>query len=185
MFITGDFTRLCNLVNEPLASAKSFEDKLPIYNNLVRALTASGKLKEAFNQCVDVLSQLGQNLPSESSPSIFKESFVEVKALLHEKSIKDIVSLPEMKDERKLVSSCASSRCQSRYCLLTFPSFFVGYHAAPKPNVGHYIHFKATVDTNHYVPYGKSHLREWHLCIIIRGICFVWLYTSQLNYFRL
>jgi len=38
LFVTGDFSRLFVLVNEPLTNARSFEDKLHILNNLIRAL---------------------------------------------------------------------------------------------------------------------------------------------------
>ena len=42
LFVTGDFSQLTKLTEKPLLNARSFEDKLNIHNNLVRAL--GGKL---------------------------------------------------------------------------------------------------------------------------------------------
>ena len=38
LFVIGDFSRLSELTEKPLLYARSFEDKLNIHNNLVRAL---------------------------------------------------------------------------------------------------------------------------------------------------
>ncbi len=38
LYVTGDFSLLAALVDDPLMRARSFEDKLNILNNLVRAL---------------------------------------------------------------------------------------------------------------------------------------------------
>lgn len=43
LFVVGDFTRLFEVIEQPLLNARSFEDKLNIHNNLVRAL--AGKLR--------------------------------------------------------------------------------------------------------------------------------------------
>jgi len=42
LYVTGDFSLLTALVDDPLMKARSFEDKLNILNNLVRAL--AGKI---------------------------------------------------------------------------------------------------------------------------------------------
>lgn len=71
LYVTGDFSVLTALVDDPLMKARSFEDKLNMLNNLVRAL--AGEMSELrmhlfspFYFCllevqIDNLSQLLQN----------------------------------------------------------------------------------------------------------------------------
>ncbi len=55
LFVTGDFARLSELIDVSLQNARSFEDKLNILNNLVRALAASLKFEEGITKCIGTL----------------------------------------------------------------------------------------------------------------------------------
>ena len=46
LYVTGNFGELSALASKPLIHARTFEDKLNIYNNLVRA--SSGKVLESI-----------------------------------------------------------------------------------------------------------------------------------------
>jgi len=104
LFVTGDFSRLSVLIEEPLINARSFEDKLNILNNLVRALAASAKFEEGMTKCFSILCQLGDEIPNESTPEIYAEEVSHVKQLLEGKSQQDLLSLPMMSETRKLAA---------------------------------------------------------------------------------
>eukprot|EP00580_Thalassiosira_gravida_P012547 CAMPEP_0201652466 /NCGR_PEP_ID=MMETSP0493-20130528/44491_1 /ASSEMBLY_ACC=CAM_ASM_000838 /TAXON_ID=420259 /ORGANISM="Thalassiosira gravida, Strain GMp14c1" /LENGTH=707 /DNA_ID=CAMNT_0048128981 /DNA_START=804 /DNA_END=2927 /DNA_ORIENTATION=- len=104
LFVTGDFSRLSVLIEEPLINARSFEDKLNILNNLVRALAASAKIEEGMTNCFSILCQLGEEIPNESTPEIYAEEVSHVKQLLEGKSQQDLLFLPMMSETRKLAA---------------------------------------------------------------------------------
>ena len=73
-----------------------------IYNNLVRALSSSGENEECLATCVNVLSQLGEFLPTNITPDIYREEVAKVKQALIGQSRQTLLSLPVMKDSNKL-----------------------------------------------------------------------------------
>jgi len=101
---TGDFPKLTALTEKPLIFARCFEDKLNIYNNLVRALSSSGENEECIATCVNVLSQLGEFLPMNITPEIYREEVVKVKQALIGQSRQGLLSLPVMTDLNKLTA---------------------------------------------------------------------------------
>lgn len=138
------------MIEQPLMHARSFEDKLNIYNNLVRALagktchislqqpilfisclilvshysiTASSKLEEGIEKCLSILAQLGEVYPTTITPDVFMSEDALVKQLLHGKSRQELLSLPIMSDPRKLVSTFSAELCYFRCAAIA--------HAAP------------------------------------------------------
>merc|ERR1712194_896376 len=104
LFVIGDFTRLSALIEKPLMNAHSFEDKLNILNNLVRALAASSKFIEGITKCLSILSQLGEVIPTEVTGDVYAEEVSQVKTLLHGKSRQELLSLPMMSETQKLAA---------------------------------------------------------------------------------
>eukprot|EP00984_Skeletonema_dohrnii_P030217 scaffold21542_cov121-Skeletonema_dohrnii-CCMP3373.AAC.2 len=101
---TGDFPKLTALAEKPLIYARCFQDKLNIYNNLVRALSSSGENEECISRCVSVLSQLGEFLPKHITPDIYREEVAKVKQALIGQSKQDLLSLPVMTEAKKLTA---------------------------------------------------------------------------------
>ena len=104
LFVTGDFSRLSSIIEQPLVFARSFEDKLNIYNNLVRSLGSSGKTEEAITTAIAVLAQLGEVVPTNITADIYSDEVTNIKRLLHDKSRHDLLSLPIMVDVHKLAA---------------------------------------------------------------------------------
>ena len=104
LYATGEFTKLAALAENPLTFARCFQDKLNIYNNLVRALSSSGKNEECIATCVSVLSQLGESLPTQITPGILQEEVAEVKRALVGHTRQELLSLPVMAESNKLTA---------------------------------------------------------------------------------
>jgi len=104
LFVIGDFSRLSELTEKPLLYARSFEDKLNIHNNLVRALAASSKFDEGIGKCVEIVSQLGEVIPIDLTPDVYVYEVDQVKQLLNGKSRQELLSLPKMSDPQKLAA---------------------------------------------------------------------------------
>ena len=103
LFVTGDFSTLSSVINSPLVNAHSFEDKLNAYNNLVRALAASSKYDEGITECLNILAQLGEVIPTDITADVYRDEVIRVKQLLDGKSRTELLSLPLMLETKKLV----------------------------------------------------------------------------------
>jgi predicted ATPase len=135
LYVTGDFSRLAALAEKPLKFARSFEDKLNIYNNLVRSFLASGQLDQGIATCMRVLSQLGEVLPTQITPDIFHIEVVRVKTILDRMSNDQLLSLPIMTDAHKLVniSTCLLCHYSLTVYLTSLDSLMnAGYYAVFK-----------------------------------------------------
>ena len=130
LYVTGDFSRLTALVQQPLKFARSFEDKLNIYNNLVRSFLASGQLEQGISTCMSVLAQLGEVIPAQITPEIFHVEVVRIKTIIGGMTNEQLLSLPIMTDSNKLVSEVS---CFSIKLLTHLPDFilctFSGHNA--------------------------------------------------------
>ena len=104
MYVTGDFDSLTAIVQTPLLHARCFEDKLNSYNFIVRYFNAAGKHAEGLAKSRSVLSSLGEPLPDHIDNNVYASEVVAVKGLLANLSEDDLLGLPRMTDERKLVS---------------------------------------------------------------------------------
>ena len=92
------------MIEEPFANARCFKDKLNSYNNMVRALAASGKSNEGIKSCLNILSQLGEAIPHSITSDVYLSEVAQVQQLLHGKSKSDLLSLPMMTDQNKLAT---------------------------------------------------------------------------------
>eukprot|EP00804_Cyclotella_cryptica_P027830 CCRYP_009244-RA/>CCRYP_009244-RA protein AED:0.13 eAED:0.13 QI:0/0.87/0.66/1/0.25/0.22/9/246/899 len=104
LYVTGDFSRLNSLVEKPFKYARCFDDKLNIYNNLVRSFAASGQMEQGIATCFHVLGQLGEVIPSTITPDIFNAEVVCIKTMLQGMSNEHMLSLPIMTDTHKLAA---------------------------------------------------------------------------------
>lgn len=96
---------MSSIIQIPLLRARCFEDKLNTYHILVRFLIASGQLREGISKSASVLAQLGEIIPENVDSNIYVEEVGIVKRSLMDLSEDDLLGLPIMTDERKLVRS--------------------------------------------------------------------------------
>jgi len=121
LFVTGEFTTLNTLASEVLTHARNFDDKLNCYHNLVRYLVSSRQAEEGISTCISVLEQVGETkgvaklslkqcvflggkLPIQFSDVAVYTLYRNVMRLLSKYSEDDILKLPQMVDQRKLVA---------------------------------------------------------------------------------
>jgi hypothetical protein len=103
LYVTGDFSRLTTLVEKPLQFAKCFEDKLNIYNYLVRSYAASGQLEEGIATCFRVLAQLGEVIPSTATLEFLHSETTRMKETMDGMSDDRLLSLPVLTNASKMV----------------------------------------------------------------------------------
>eukprot|EP00804_Cyclotella_cryptica_P005744 CCRYP_000079-RE/>CCRYP_000079-RE protein AED:0.10 eAED:0.10 QI:211/1/0.88/1/0.5/0.33/9/0/1307 len=104
LYVTGDFSRLISLVQKPLKLAICFDDKLNLYNNLVRSLAASGQMDEGIATCLRVLAQLGEVIPSTISLESYHTETVRIKTMMQGMSDDQLLSLPVITDTCKMAA---------------------------------------------------------------------------------
>ncbi len=131
LFVTGNFQRLSDIIKVPLEKAECFEDKLNIYHNLIRSFIAWGKHDEVndlmlefvplfptyklithflvryaqcFSMCLNVLSQLGETLPTDITEEIYNEEARSMKKMMRGKKKQHLLSLPNMSNFNKLAA---------------------------------------------------------------------------------
>ena len=120
LYVTGEHSRLEALVEKPLRFARSFEDTLNIYNNLVRSFWGAGQLDQGVSTCIHVLSQLGEVIPAPAqiTAEVFHTEAARVKTILSGYSDHQLLSLPIMApDSNKLASR------QSVICIASTQAF--------------------------------------------------------------
>ena len=103
-YVIRDFETLSSIIRAPLLHATCFEDKITTYNVLVRSLVARGQLGEALSTSGKVLAQLGEALPEHVDSNIYEKEVEHVRQSLADLSDNDLLGLPLMTDQRKLVS---------------------------------------------------------------------------------
>ena len=94
--ITGNARNYKSTINQPLMGARCFEDRLPAHYYQVRFLGSSGNEEKAFQQCLMVLGQCGENIPHEATPQLIYREVIKTKALLDKYSNEDFRSLPTL-----------------------------------------------------------------------------------------
>lgn len=104
LFVIGDHDKLSSVIQEPLRKARCCDDKLNSYHTLVRHLRATGDLRGVIEKCKNVLLELGYPITDQVDEALFKEESRRVEQLLKDKSEEQLISLPDMTDERKIAS---------------------------------------------------------------------------------
>ncbi|KAL7537767.1 hypothetical protein ACHAXR_008044 [Thalassiosira sp. AJA248-18] len=126
LYAIGDFTTLRLLASEVLSFARNFDDKLTCYHHLVRCLVSARQSEEGLKTCILVLGELGEtegiavglgftmnlsmynilsgSLPTQLMDVIAWGHYKSTKMLLSKYSEEDILCLPRMVHERKLMA---------------------------------------------------------------------------------
>lgn len=102
-YLAGDFeqTQLAEVV---LTRAKTILEKVKVYEVKIQADAAQNQALKAVNTALIVLKQLGVELTENPSQSDVQLAITEIASLLTQKSIEDLINLPEMTEARSLAA---------------------------------------------------------------------------------
>lgn len=93
-YITGDMITMEKLAASGLENARSWEDKVKIYQVMLKALTDQGRAFEALEMAHTILEALGVAMPKHPTQADVDEAFAEIDKALQGRSIEDLASLP-------------------------------------------------------------------------------------------
>ncbi len=103
-YLGGDFEQTEQLAEVVLTRAKTLLEKIKVYEVKIQAYGAQNQALKAINTALIVLKQLGVEFPENPSQSDVQLAMVEIASLLTQRSIEDLVNLPEMTEARPLAT---------------------------------------------------------------------------------
>jgi predicted ATPase/signal transduction histidine kinase/tRNA A-37 threonylcarbamoyl transferase component Bud32 len=117
-YLGGDFEQTEQLAEVVLRRAKTLLEKVKVYEVKIQAYGAQNQALKAVNTALIVLKQLGVELTENPSQSDVQLAMAEIASLLTQRSIEDLVNLPEMTEARllaamRILSSTISPAYQS------------------------------------------------------------------------
>ncbi len=103
-YLVGDFEQAKQLANATIAKTKNILDQVKVYDIKIQAYIAQNMMSEAFTLGVEVVRQLGVNLPKNPSKFDILISLTKTRILLFNQKIEKLIDLPEMIDAKKLAA---------------------------------------------------------------------------------
>jgi len=104
-YCSGRFEEMNKILCKIFNAARSFDDKLRAYFTFIEALGAQGKLSEALEVGLYVLSQLGESISMTSNTnSILTEEVTKTGKMLEGKTDAEILALKEMDNFQKIAA---------------------------------------------------------------------------------
>lgn len=98
----GDTDSMASCLHKVIANVKSFEDSLTSSSLLAKMLAASSKYAEATDNCLAILSALGEEFPKDINlPTALSELTV-IRSTLSNIDVDMVLGLPRMTDKNKL-----------------------------------------------------------------------------------
>jgi PAS domain S-box-containing protein len=104
-FLTGQYDQIAPTVDLILENAKSILDQLNIYMTTIEAETAQYNFAKALEIGLDVLKDLGVEIPRQPTPEDFQKLNEKLMNLLTSRPAEKVAELPEMSDETALAAS--------------------------------------------------------------------------------
>ncbi|NEU73480.1 AAA family ATPase [Hassallia byssoidea VB512170] len=95
-YLGGDFEQTEQLAEVVLTRAKTLLEKVKVYEVKIQAYGAQNQALKAVNTALTVLKQLGVEFPENPSQSDVQLAMAEITSALTDKSIEDLINLPEM-----------------------------------------------------------------------------------------
>ena len=92
-YLSADFEAMDRLADNGLRNARTWEDKVGIYQVEIAALTAQNRLPEAIDMAGEILGPLGVSLPGEPGPADIDQAIREVDRALDGRSIESLATL--------------------------------------------------------------------------------------------
>ena len=103
-YLTGNFEKMDKLAGEISIHAKSLLDRVRINEIVIQSFIARERLKEGFLTAIEILKQLGVNIPPEPTRFNVLLNLLFLRLILLTKKIEDLSKLPEMTDPHKLAA---------------------------------------------------------------------------------
>ncbi|MBW4476176.1 MAG: AAA family ATPase [Tolypothrix brevis GSE-NOS-MK-07-07A] len=103
-YLGGDFEQTEQLAEVVLTQAKTLLEKIKVYEVKIQAYGAQNQALKAINTALIVLKQLGVEFPENPSQSDVQLAIAEIRSALTQRSIEDLVNLPEMTEARPLAT---------------------------------------------------------------------------------
>jgi predicted ATPase/signal transduction histidine kinase/CheY-like chemotaxis protein len=101
-FLNTQFEQAEKLSAVVLERAKTLLDRVKVYELSTQSYVAKQQYNEAIDIALEVLGQLGVNLPPKPDKQRIEEEQRNLKLLLGDKQIEDLANLPDMTDPHKL-----------------------------------------------------------------------------------
>jgi predicted ATPase/signal transduction histidine kinase/ActR/RegA family two-component response regulator len=97
-YLNSDLDRMETIGYQVLQSARTIFDRVEIYRIKILALTANGCTQEAIEIGIDILSQLGQEIPMIPDRVQTESALKNLAIELEDRTIEDLIDLPSMSD---------------------------------------------------------------------------------------
>ncbi|MGI2906533.1 trifunctional serine/threonine-protein kinase/ATP-binding protein/sensor histidine kinase [Tolypothrix sp. VBCCA 56010] len=101
-YLGGDFEQTEQLAEVVLTRAKTLLEKVKVYEVKIQAYGAQNQALIAVNTALIVLKQLGVEFPENPSQSDVQLAMAEIASALTDRSIEDLINLPEMTERYPL-----------------------------------------------------------------------------------
>ena len=102
--LCGDFKAMEDFIEKAIAQTKTLLEQVNVYLIKIQANVFQNKLPEAIVIALQLLSQLGVNLPETPTNKDVQKAIEEVAKLIENKEIEDFVDLPMMTDGEKIAT---------------------------------------------------------------------------------
>lgn len=103
-YLTGDFEKMNDLATEVLKNSRSILDRIKINEVIIQSLIARANIKEAVSTAIDILKQLGVNIPEKPKRISVLLSILKLRLVLSRYTLDDLNALPQMKDDIMLAA---------------------------------------------------------------------------------
>ena len=146
-YLIGEFEQIEQIAQQVLEKAKTFLDKIKVYEVKILTCVAQNDPKAAIKIGMEVLNMLGIDFPESPTDADIKQAMSETASLIWDREIKDLINLPEMTDPSKLaalrilakVSSATFSVSPQLFSLVTLYQVFLSikHGNAPLSAIGY------------------------------------------------
>ena len=94
--------RVLMFFDKIMKNTHTFEEKIKSHYILTRTLASTGSMEDAIHKAFQVLSELGEDFPSDITSSVHVSVLMSTNELLGNYSEEELLNFPKMIDERKL-----------------------------------------------------------------------------------
>ncbi|MEH1828929.1 MAG: AAA family ATPase [Nostoc sp.] len=100
--LNGNFEAMEQFIDIVIQQARSLPEKVNVYCIRIQSHISQSKLTSAIAIAQPILQQLGITFPETPTPSDIQQEIQQIKELIGDREIADLVHLPEMTDAEKL-----------------------------------------------------------------------------------
>lgn len=102
-YLSDDFQLAEEMIEVVLRHSDNLSDRIHVYETKLFAQVAQGKLSSSIESGLEILRQLGVNLSSRTNKAYIVAGLLKTKWRLRNKSIENLTSLPQIRDQQLLL----------------------------------------------------------------------------------